>query len=72
MLKFLRIEEKAKCGKIRRIFETDSAADENSLLPVLLLGTALGAYFMLAPFGEEAQRFLHVGFSCPARLRRAF
>ena len=41
---------------------------KNSLLPVLLLGTALGAYFMLAPFGEEAQRFLHVGFflSCAA------
>ena len=36
---------------------------KNSLLPVLLLGTALGTYFMLAPFGEKAQRFLHVGHS---------
>ena len=46
---------------------------KNSLLPVLLLGTALGLYFMLAPFSEKIQRFFHIGFflSCAASDRKS-
>lgn len=35
---------------------------KNSLLPALLLGAALAAYFTLAPFDEKGQQFLHFGF----------